>query len=78
MKAKFTQFDAVVNILFILSHIQTLAQWHMLTNSEECIEYMYSTVFYSPFKFSIEIKFITFILSSFMIVRFLFLFTWYN
>ena len=51
MKAKFTQFDAVVNILFILSHIQTLAQWHMLTNSEECIEYMYSTVFYSPFKF---------------------------
>lgn len=38
MKAKFTQFDAVVNILFIVSHIQILAQWLMPTNSEECIE----------------------------------------
>ena len=38
MKAKFTQFDAVVNILFNLSHIQISVLWHMLTNSEECIE----------------------------------------
>ena len=38
MKAKFTQFDAVVNILFILSHIQISVLWHTPTNSEECIE----------------------------------------
>lgn len=45
MKAKFTQFDAVVIFLFILSHIQTSAQWLMPTNSEECTESMYSNVF---------------------------------
>ena len=61
MKAKFTQFDAVVNILFIVSHIQTLAQWLMPTNSEECIEtllciQMYFTLYILNIRFELFIK----------------------